>query len=205
MTKNFTSLSRAEKILLVIYEISEKSKKNLKYEDIVVAVFKKFNDDFHLRGYPDYPDSGDLVHKPLYDFRKRGLVEANNKVFSLTDRGLSFAEQLSGLTKGKDLSSNGRLSRYTDKEVSRIETLEGFALFVKGENDKITDTDFYTYFGVTPRTPKNDFLGRIETVESAIKEIKKQKNISALHDQIVKYHAFLMNKFDGIILFFKSK
>ncbi len=191
--------------MLVIYEISNGTKKNLKYEDIVVAVFKKFNDDFHLRGYVEYPDSGDLVHKPLYDFRKRGLVEASSKVFSLTDRGLSYAEQLVGLTKGKNVGSNGRLSRFTETELSRIENLEGFALFIKGEEQKITDTDFYNYLGVTPRTPKNDFLGRIETVESAVKEVENQKNVSSPRDQISKYHKFLAEKFEGIISHFKSK
>ncbi len=205
MVQNFTNLSRAEKIMLVIYKISGGSKKNLKYEDIVVAVFKKFNDDFHLRGYPEFPDSGDLVHKPLYDFRKRGLIEANNKVFSLTDRGISFAEQLTNLTKGKNLTSNGRLSRYTEKEVSRIESLEGFILFTKDKKEKITDTDFYTYFGVTPRTPRNDFLGRIKTVHDAIQELGKQKSIPPSHEQICKYDKFLTEKFKGIISFFKSK
>ena len=81
-------LSRADKILMVLYEMGGESRKPLRYEDIVVSVFKKYPQDFQLRGYPQYPDSSDLVHKPLYDFRKNGLLEANNKVFVLTERGI---------------------------------------------------------------------------------------------------------------------
>src|SRR3989338_8681753 len=160
--KNMT-LSRAEKIMLAIYDMSAGKKVNLKFEDIVVAAFKKFPEDFHLRGYVSYPDSGDLVHKPLYDFRKKGYLEANNKVFSLTDRGLAFAEQLLKLIDGKKVESKGRMSRFAENEINRIEKSEGFGLFISGEKEKITDTDFYNYLSVTPRTPQNDFLGRLET------------------------------------------
>lgn len=205
MLTDYTNISRAEKILIVLYEMSGGVKKSLKYEDIVVASFKRFKDDFHLRGYEAYPDSGDLIHKPLYDFRKRGLVEANNKVFSLTERGISYAEQLLCLTKGQNLETSGRLSRFTEKEIARIEITEGFKLFINDEKSKITDTDFYSFFGVTPRTPKNDFLGRIETVESAVKELSEQKNISSPRARIVEYHNFLSEKFEGIISYFRSK
>ncbi len=203
MSQNFTNLSRADKILLVMHQMGKGARKNLKYEDIVVSAFKKFNEDFHLRGYEEYPDSGDLVHKPLYEFRKRGLVEANNKVFSLTNRGVAFAEQLLNLTKGKNLESNGRLSRSTEREVSRIEGLEGYSLFLSGENQRITESDFYSYLGVTPRTAKNDFLGRIETVAGAIAELKEKKNLQVGRQKIIAYNDFICNKFLSIISHFK--
>ena len=137
MAQNNTSLSRADKILLIIYQMSGKKKINLKFEDIVVSVFKKFPEDFHLRGYTEYPDSGDLIHKPLYDFRKRGFLEANNKVFSLTDRGIAYAEQLATFTKGKNVKSEGRMSRFAEKEISRIESSEAFTLFLTEKKDQL--------------------------------------------------------------------
>src|SRR3989338_7362289 len=127
--KNMT-LSRAEKIMLAIYDMSAGKKVNLKFEDIVVAAFKKFPEDFHLRGYGEYPDSGDLVHKPLYDFRKKGYLEANNKVFSLTDRGLAYVERLDSTVRGKNLSTTDRMSRYAEKEIARIESSEAYTLFL---------------------------------------------------------------------------
>jgi hypothetical protein len=200
----YANLSRAEKIMLAIYEISAGKKSNLKYEDIVVSVFKKFPEDFHLRGYKEYPDTGDLVHKPLYDFRKKGFLEANNKIFSLTDRGLAHAEQLAAAIKGKDVTSSGRLSRFAGKEISRIVSSEAFTLFLNGGKDKITDTDFYNYLAVTPRTARNDFLGRLETVESAVGELKEQKKSIMPEKVVPDYHFYMINKFNSIVQHFKK-
>lgn len=204
MNQKNTTLSRAEKIMLAINQLSGGKTVNLKFEDIVVAVFKKFPEDFHLRGYPSYPDSGDLVHKPLYDFRKKGYLEANNKVFSLTQRGIAFAEQLTKLTTGKEVRSDGRMSRFAEKEISRIEKLEGLVLFVGGKKESLTDTDFYGYLGVTPRTSKNDFLGRLKTVETAIAELESQKQIQAIRKSILDYSTFLLKKFESIVEHFKT-
>ena len=44
-------LSRTEKLILVMYKMSEKDR-NLKFEDIVVNAFQKFPEDFHLRSAP---------------------------------------------------------------------------------------------------------------------------------------------------------
>ena len=57
MKKEKIKLSRPNKILLVMYELSNKRKKSLRFEDIVVALFKQYKEDFHMRGYPQYPDS----------------------------------------------------------------------------------------------------------------------------------------------------
>lgn len=204
MNPKNTILSRPEKIMLAIYQLSGGKTTSLKFEDIVVAVFKKFPEEFHLRGYPIYPDSGDLVHKPLYDFRKKGYLEANNKVFSLTQRGIAFAEQLKNMTAGKEVKSDGRMSRFAEREISRIEKLEGFTLFVAGKKEKITDTDFYGYLGVTPRTSKNDFLGRLKTVETAVEELKAQKQIQPARKKISDYHVYLSEKFKAITDHFKN-
>src|SRR3989344_68634 len=91
-------LPRWQKILLAMYWLSKGTTENLKYEDIVVELFKKFPETFHLRGYPQYPDSGDLIHKPLYSTLKpKGLVTSGNKMFALTSFGISIAEKIANL------------------------------------------------------------------------------------------------------------
>jgi len=200
-----TNFSRPEKLLATVFEMANGTKMDLKFEDIVVGVFKKFPDDFHLRGYKKYPDSGDLVHKPLYTFRKKGLMEVNHKVFSFTDRGLAYAEQIINLMAGKIIITSDRLTRSMQKEITRIQGTDGFNIFIKGDRYKINDTDFFNYLGVTPRTPKNDFMGRIHTMQEIVKEIKNQKNNDALRKKIIEYHDFLISeKFKNIVDHFKS-
>lgn len=204
MNKKTHELSRAEKILLFLYEFGKGKKVRIRYEDIVAGVFKRFPGDFHLKGYPQYPDSGDLIHKPLYDFKKKGYVNAENKVFSLTEYGVEFAEQLSKQGKSGSINSNGRLSRSTEIEFSRIKNLEGFGLFVKGNMNSISDTDFYTYLGTTVRTQKNAFVGRLNTMETMIKELKNQIDDPVI-TKVIHYHEFMMERYENIVGFFKDK
>lgn len=198
------SLSRADKLLAVMYEMSQESR-NLKFEDIVVNAFRKFPEDFHLRGYDEYPDSGDLVHKPLYDFRKKGYLEANNKVFAFTDRGLNYVKQVSEAMSGKSVKSTTRLSRFANKEIERIKSSEGFRLYLSGDIGKINDTDFYAYLGITARTSKNDFLGRLSTVNAAVEELSNAKDKEKDERQLIAYHNFLIaNKFKSIVEYFNK-
>jgi len=201
MKAESVKLSRADKILMVLYKMAGESRKPLRYEDIVISVFKEYPQDFQLRGYPQYPDSGDLIHKPLYDFRKNGLLEANNKVFTLTERGILSAKRLKNSVSGLKIISNEKLSRYAEEEISRIEDLEGYKLFLTKEESKITDADFYNYLGVSARTHRNDFLGRLKTMVEAVKELKSIKSTDLMRSRIPEYHDFLSNKFRDIIEF----
>jgi hypothetical protein len=196
------TLSRAEKILVFMYKFSEDGRAKIQYEDIVAGLFKKYPHDFHLKGHPEYPDSGDMIHKPLYDFKKKGYVNAANKVFSLTERGVEFARTLSGKDTASDKSGN-RLSRSAETEISRVKGLEGFSLFLQGKKDKLSDNDFYNYLGVTVRTQKNAFIGRVETMNTVINELRLQ-NKPALYKTLIDYHEFLTSKNSGIIEFFKK-
>ena len=106
MKNNINNLSRGEKILLFLYEFGGGGRAKIRYEDIVVGLFKKYPHDFQLKGHAEYPDSGDMIHKPLYDFKKKGYVNAENKIFSLTDRGVELARQLSSKGKATNASKN---------------------------------------------------------------------------------------------------
>lgn len=189
-------LSRGEKILISLYELSGKSKKSIRFEDIVVAAYKKFPQDFTLKGYPQYPDSGDLVHKPLYDYKKKGLIQAGNKMFALTEKGLVAVEELQKAISGKKIKETSRLPRDVEKETNRIIKTQSFRLFVEG-NSNLLDTDFYDYLGVTVRTGRNDFKGRLRTVEDAIKAVNKEKD--PIYKKLSEYHQFMMGKFKDIV------
>lgn len=193
MPKHSNGLSRAEKIIAFLYEYGKGKKEHIRFEDIVVGVFKKYPGEFHLKGYKEYPDSGDLVHKPLYDFKKKGYLTAANKVFSLTDRGLEYAKRLA--TGRTEESPNGdRLSRSASAEVGRIKHLEGFGLYREGNKEQLSENDFYNYYAVTVRTTRNAFFGRMETIKATVEELKRIPE-NELYAEIVKYHEYLNEKF----------
>jgi hypothetical protein len=191
------NLSQAEKVMLALNDLAKGTKATIRYEEIVVKVFKMYPADFHLKGFPEYPDSGDIVHKKLYDFRKKGFVQAGNKMFSLTDKGLVAAEQLRKAVKGHSVHETTRLSRDIDKEVTRISKTAGFALFIKDDKDNIVDTDLFEYLGATVRTVRSDFIGRLTTLEDVANAIKDKPE--GLYQKINEYHHFMVDKFHSVI------
>src|SRR5213593_3820815 len=121
------TLSKPQKILAVMFDLCEGEPKALQYEDIVVAAFKQYPDDFQLRGYPQYPDSSD-IHKPLYDMKRQGLIRSANKTFQLTHRGLEVASQL----MHADAQEKDRLTKQEENEINRILNSAAFRLFQEG-------------------------------------------------------------------------
>jgi len=191
-------------MLLFIYEHGNGKKIRVRYEEIVVGLFKKYPEDFHLKGYPEYPDSGDGMHQPLYLFKKNGHITGMNKIFTLTDSGLDLAKNLKDKTVGKSIDTTNRVSRNTSIEVSRINSQEGFSLFISGSEEKVSENDFYIYLGVTVRTPRNLFSGRLETMKIVIVELKQEKS-SKLYDEIIQYNDFLFSRYQSVISYFLTK
>lgn len=204
------NLTRAQKILLALYKLSGGSKKQIRFENIAVKVYKLFQADFQLRGYPQYPDTGDIVHKPLYsDLKKNGYVLSGDKYFSLTSKGIEYAKKLLNFaenngqfildSKHKDFI---KLTATQEKEIQRIRESAAFELFSSGKKEEIIDIDFYAYLGVTVRSKKFDFLGRMTTVEDAIQATVNKS--PALFKQLSECHLYLINKFQSNIDYVKN-
>ncbi|KKP71918.1 MAG: hypothetical protein UR68_C0024G0006 [Candidatus Roizmanbacteria bacterium GW2011_GWA2_35_19] len=194
---NPEDLPRWQKILLVLGELSNMTTTPSKFEDIVVTAFKKFPQTFHLKGYEKYPDSGDLIHKPLYDMRPRGLLTANQKSFSLTEKGLTAINQLKKMISGK-VETHLKPSREIAKVIDKILSSEGLLLFRKNQKDKILDTDLFYYLGVTVHTSKNEFLNRLDSIFYAINASSKFYP-EEVHKLLMEYHKFIKNKFKELI------
>ncbi len=202
-------LTRAQKILLVLFRLSKGTKKQIRFEDIAVKAYKTFRAEFQLKGYPQYPDTGDIVHKPLYsDLKKKGYVLSGNKYFSLTPKGIEFAKNLINLS-GLSFSTNStadkdfvKLTTDQAKEIERIRDSAAFGLFLSDKKEEIIDIDFYSYLGVTARTNKYDFIGRLSTVEDAI-DATKNKN-ATLYKEIYTCHSYLLNRFKSNLDYVKN-
>ena len=175
------ALTRPQKILAVMYE------------DIVVGAFKRYPEDFQLRGYPQYPDSSD-VHKPLYEMKQQGLLRSANKTFELTARGLEVASRL----VHSDHENRDRLTKPEEGEIHRIVNSAAFKLFQEGRKESILDTDFYEYLGVTVRTSRANCLGRLSNVEQAI-VAHERKRANGLSAALRALHELFLSKFKAEI------
>lgn len=199
-------LTRSQKILVSLYQLSNGTNKQIRFEDIAVAVYKNFTADFQLKGYPQYPDTGDIVHKPLYsELKKGGYVLSGNKYFSLTPKGIVYAKKvllISETNTDSTKSSFIKLTADQQKELDRLKTSSAVELFVKGKQSEILDIDFYSYLGVTVRTSKNTFLGRLSTVEEAINTTKGKSD--ELYKKLRECHEFLLTQFKENIEFVKQ-
>lgn len=192
-------LTRTQKILVALFELSGGTNIQVRFEDIAVTAYKNFKGDFQLKGYPQYPDTGDIIHKPLYsELKKNGYVLSGNKYFSLTPKGVEYAKRLLVSSRGsairKDaVSSYVKLTADQEKELNRLKASTAVDLYLSGKKDEILDIDFYSYLGVTVRTEKYDFLGRLATVEDAIGAIKGRSD--ELYGKLRECHEFLLNRF----------
>lgn len=183
------ALSKPQKILAVMYQLCHGEATALQYEDIVVAAFKHYPEDFQLRGYPQYPDLSD-VHKPLYEMKQQGLLRSANKTFELTARGLEVASRL----VHSEREYKDRLTKIEEGEIIRITNSAAFRLFQEGRKEGILDTDFYEYLGVTVRTSRANCTGRLSNVEYAI-AAHEQKRADSLSPVLRALHSFLLSKF----------
>jgi hypothetical protein len=200
MNNNIPSskLTRSQKILISLFQLANGTNKQVRFEDIAVTSYKNFTADFQLKGYPQYPDTGDIIHKPLYsELKKGGYVLSGNKYFSLTPKGIVYAKKLLRVSEkevgqGK-APSFVKLTADQQKELERLKSSKAVELFLNGKKEEILDIDFYSYLEVTVRTNKYDFLGRLTTVEEAINATKDKSD--ELYKKLRECHAYLLNKF----------
>lgn len=188
------NLSKQQKILLVLFDLSGGEKKNLKFEDISVGLFIKFPKDFHMKGYEQYPDSGDSIKRPLYTFRDKGLLVVRNMIFSLTDKGLDIAQKTLNKVGDRTIKEEENFDRYVEKELKRIENLNSFKYFLNNQTASILDTDFFDYLGISVRSSRMDFKGRLNYINEIVDLLKKKNNQK--YKTISDFHKYMISKFN---------
>lgn len=186
-------LSKKDKILTVLYKMSGGKQIVLKYEDIIVKLFKKYPEEFHLKGYPEYPDAAS--HQSFYSLRREGLIQIRSKFVTLTEKGITSAKQILKAQPNFPLKSSQRLSRDITSEIDRIKNTDAFHLFTTNQKDQIVDTDFFSYLGTTVRTERTDFRSRIKTIQDVIEAIKTNDE----YKLIVDLHDYLFEKFKDMV------
>lgn len=201
------NLSRAQKILLALYKLSDGKQIQVRFEDIAVEAFRNFPENFQLKGYPEYPDTGDIIHKPLYsELKSKGYVLSGNKYFTLTPKGLQYSKSLLNIkdknNAEKDYSGFVKFTSDQQKEIEAIKESDSFRLFSQGKGEDILDIDFFNYLGVTVRTNKFDFLGRLKTIEDVIKACKSHNK--ELSKVLENHHKYVLGKFKSNVEYVRN-
>jgi hypothetical protein len=195
----FTRLSdRHAKILIAMYHRSGGEPKAIRYEDIVVEAFRRFPENFQLRGYPEYPDASD-IHKPLYGpLKSAGYVRgAAKKEFRLTPLGLETARRLlaqEGALKGS--TSTTRVDRDAENELGRLRGTRAYQTYMSGRAGSVVDSDFYAFFKVSVRTKPHEFVGRLSATRELLKTAQEAgQDVQDLEDT----RRFLTKKYGNLI------
>jgi hypothetical protein len=192
-TKVIKKATLKDKLLDVICKMEVKRAQTLKNEDVYVKAFKAYPDDFHLRGYREYPDT-EIMSKRIYDLRKAGFIQITKKFIKLTEKGRNQVK----LSKGKSIQRGeikNALSRDVENEVKRILQTEAYKLFMAGKQNEIVDSDLYAFLGAAVKTERTTFEARIQTVNDAIQAYCKIYG----HDELLGLSDYLFDKFKDII------
>ena len=95
-------------------------------------------------------------------------------------------------------TARDRLTKPEENEINRILKSQAFQLFQEGQMARILDTDFYDYLGVSVRTPKGDFLGRVATVAQAVSAHSNKRN-DKISEALAKVHEWIVARFNDEI------
>lgn len=189
---------RHAKILIAMYYRSGGEPRAIPYEDIVVEAFRRFPENFQLRGYPEYPDASD-IHKPLYGPLKSGgyVRGAAKKEFRLTPLGLATARQL--VEQEGSLKNSApivRVDRDAESELNRLRGTRAYRNYMAGRAGSVVDSDFYAFFKVSVRTKPHEFAGRLSATRELVKTAREAgQDVQDLEDT----RRFLMKKYGNLI------
>ncbi|MFQ5788476.1 MAG: hypothetical protein ACE5H1_10920, partial [Thermodesulfobacteriota bacterium] len=109
----------------------------MKFEEIVVKAFELFPKVFQLKGYPQYPDSDQIIKRIYDNLKPQGLVRVASRKLELTEYGQERAIFL--VKKSQGQSKKERLDAFTKRELKlwqKLLSLDGFQIFLENPNKK---------------------------------------------------------------------
>ena len=86
-------ITKKEKILYTIFKMHNDKSEILRYEDILVKVFKGFPEDFQIRFYPEFPDT-DSIRRALYQLIPEVIYEFLIEIVHLQKKALRKGKKL---------------------------------------------------------------------------------------------------------------
>ena len=185
-------LSKRDKILYIITKMYNKDKNELRYEDILVSVYKSFPKDFQLRFYKEYPDT-DTIRRALYQLIPEGYIRISNRNCALTKEGKIKGNELIRFIDGDEIEVDGRRDLNYGFEIKRLLRLEGLKMFLMGKHDEVIDQDFYEFYRTTVRKKNLELLGKMKQINAVVTRYNEENSEEA--EKLSEYSSFLQKKF----------
>ncbi len=188
-------LTKKDKILYTIVKMYNDGDNLLRYEDILVKVFKSFPEDFQIRFYPQFPDT-DTIRRALYQLIPEGYIRISNRNCALTNDGKARGNKIIKSLDGDTIQIEGRRDLNYNIEIKRLLRSEGFNMYLTGKMDKIIDQDFYEFYRSSVRTRNLELLGKIKQINEVINRYSTENTLQAKN--LLAYSSFLLTKFKSI-------
>jgi hypothetical protein len=187
-------------VTYAVYFVGGRVAGDIVAEDIVAACYKLFPERFHLRGYPDWPDST-VVNKRWIDCRAKGLLRGSTATgFSVTPKGLALAEKIEAVLAGKKRqfirNHKNKVSGETRTRAGRfiraLEQSDAFRQFSSEDNQRqISEFDF-----------RNMLLCTMESSPSTLRSNLEQFTQSAAlyeRSDLLKFLDYCRGKFANLL------
>lgn len=185
-------LSTANLIIFVL-GLSEIKKVKLTPEEIAIECWLINPSKHSLRGFPQFPDSN-IVIKRLADMKGRnGLVEGTSRSgYKLTPRSkMRFNEMtkdVSAKTTPIVLSRNAddrTVTSIDEAPYKRLTRTPAYKKFVGGEIEKIVESDFLYFYGISWNSNRAYTEGKIKNVDLVIASFsEKDVNLKELSEYL---------------------
>jgi hypothetical protein len=195
----YQDISLNDLVMYAVYVLAE-TENEINAEEIVAACFLLFPARFHLRGYPQWPDST-VVNKRWLDCRDRGYITGSTAHgFSITPKGLEIAEKTANVLSGK----RRHFPRRTPSKLT-AEARTRAGRFIRS----LEASDAYKQFqreGETANISEFDFRGMLLcTMESSAatlnSNLEQFKQYAALYERqdFVDFLDFCRRKFASVL------
>jgi len=167
-------LSKAEKLLVAACLLTADGQTVFSAEDLIVRAFQAFQQDFSMKGHPEYPDSNVVLTQVMgkkAPLIVRGWLEKTGvKQYRLTPKGLDDRNQLDHEQGG---IINVRLGRLLEEGLARLLKSAAFELFKSGQQEQITFHQFCRFAGLSARDKWQKVQNKLASVRHAVDEARK--------------------------------
>jgi hypothetical protein len=167
------NLSKADKLLLAAGALAREGRMKFSAEDLVVAAFNAFPDDFSLKGYPQFPNSNavltQVMGKAARLIVKGWLEKTGAKQYRLTPKGIHDLDGISG----EQLSRSVHLAREEEEGLGRLLSTTAYQMYSSGERDRITFHQFCRFVGLAAGDKWQRVQGQLSATRHLVETARK--------------------------------